>query len=159
LLTAEEQAVDSESHELRDDLSLLAGRAEATLDWVSREPELRPLPVGVFGASTGAAAALVAASRRPELVLAVVSRGGRPDLADAALSAVRTPTLLIVGSEDHAVLELNQLAATRLRAPHRLEVVAGAGHLFQEPGSLEQVSELAAHFFGSLLTPKAPRLD
>jgi putative phosphoribosyl transferase len=159
LLTAEEQAVDAESHELRDDLSLLAGRAEAILDWLGREPELRHLPVGVLGASSGAAAALVAASRRPEQVRAVVSRGGRPDLAEAVLSAVRAPTLLIVGSEDHAVRELNQVAATRLGAPHRLEVVAGAGHLFQEPGSLEQVSELAAHFFGSRLTPKAPKLD
>jgi dienelactone hydrolase len=117
------------------------------VDWLEREPHVSGLPLGLFGASTGAAAALIAAAERPERVRAVVSRGGRPDLADEALPRVAAPTLLVVGSHDHAVLELNHAAAQRMRCPHRIEVVPGATHLFAEPGKLEQAAELAVEFF------------
>lgn len=147
LLTSEEQAIDGETQELQRDLSLLGARGVGIIDWLKGQPTLGELPLGVFGASTGAAAALIAAAERPRQVLAVVSRGGRPDLAERALPGVGAPTLLIVGADDHAVLELNRAAAQRLRAPHRIEVVAGAGHLFEEPGCLERAAELAVQFF------------
>jgi len=141
LLTADEEAVDVRTRELRFDISLLAERVVAIVDWLSDEDDLAPLPVGVFGASTGAAAALVAASRRS--VGAVVSRGGRPDLAGDALAAVDAPTLLIVGGADVQVLELNRAALAELRGAKRLTVVPGATHLFEEPGALDAVAVLA----------------
>jgi putative phosphoribosyl transferase len=128
------------------DIDLLARRLEAVVRWARTQPAAQGLPVGLFGASTGAAAALVAAAALGD-VPAVVSRGGRPDLAGGALPLVRSATLLIVGSRDGEVLELNRLAAARMRAPVRLEVVPGAGHLFEEAGTLEAVAELSARWF------------
>jgi putative phosphoribosyl transferase len=153
LLTAEESEVDARSGALRFDVELLAGRLTGATDWVLEWPGTSGLPIGMFGASTGAAAALVAAARRPTAVRAVVSRGGRPDLAGDALPAVRAPTLLIVGSRDPTVLRLNRQAADRIAAPHRLVVVAGATHLFEEPGALDEVARLAGEWFETYLTP------
>jgi putative phosphoribosyl transferase len=129
------------------DVDLLSRRLEAAAGWVRRWPGLGHVPVSFFGASTGAAAALVASTRLRDLVAAIVSRGGRPDLAAGALERVRAPTLLIVGGDDPEVLELNREAQRRLRAETRLEVVPGAGHLFEEPGALERVADLAAEWF------------
>lgn len=147
LLTAEEEAVDDETAHLRFDIDLLADRLVDATDWLGEAEETRGLPVGYFGASTGGGAALVAAARRPNVVRAVVSRGGRPDLAGAALARVRAPTLLIVGGADHVVLELNGEALERLRCEKKLEVVTGATHLFEEPGALEEVARLARDWF------------
>lgn len=130
------------------DIRLLAERLDAAADWVIRRPELGTLKLGYFGASTGAGAALVAATRRPQRIDAIVSRGGRPDLAGNALEVVRAPTLLIVGGDDEVVLELNQQAASRLTCLHKIVVVPGATHLFEEPGTLEEVARLAADWFG-----------
>ena len=124
---------------------------EAT-DWLKREPTTRGLSIGYFGASTGAAAALVAAARRPSLAGAVVSRGGRPDLAGSALPRVQAPTLLIVGGDDHQVIKLNEEALAELRCEKQLAIVPGATHLFEEPGTLEQVSKLALDWFGQHLS-------
>lgn len=129
------------------DIELLGQRLIDTLDWLDRRPALASLPVGLFGASTGAAAALVAAAARPRRVFAVVSRGGRPDLAAQALPKVKAPTLLIVGGEDTEVLELNRQAMERLRAPAELAVVPGATHLFEEPGALQSVAAEAGQWF------------
>jgi pimeloyl-ACP methyl ester carboxylesterase len=129
------------------DIALLAARLADVLHWVGTERALAALPLGLFGASTGAAAALVAAARNPDGVGAIVSRGGRPDLAGEALDAVRAPTLLIVGGADRVVLALNRQAFARLRAPKALEVVPGASHLFPEPGALEAVIDLARRWF------------
>lgn len=129
------------------DIELLGQRLIDTLDWLDRRPALASLPVGLFGASTGAAAALVAAAARPRRVFAVVSRGGRPDLAAQALPKVKAPTLLIVGGEDTEVLELNRQAMERLRAPAELAVVPGATHLFEEPGALQSVAAKAGQWF------------
>lgn len=129
------------------DIELLGERLVQAIDWVGRQPVLATLHIGLFGASTGAAAALLAAARRPAAVAAVVSRGGRPDLAGDRLPEVQAPTLLIVGGADTDVLDLNRAAARLLRCPHRLEVVAGASHLFEEPGALEEVAALAAAWF------------
>lgn len=142
LLTPTEEEVDLRTRELRFDIALLAERLGAATDWAARQSELRSLAPAYFGASTGAAAALVAASERPN-VRAIVSRGGRPDLADDRLPRVEAPTLLIVGSHDEIVLDLNRLAAARMRAHVRLELVEGATHLFEEPGALDVVAELA----------------
>lgn len=147
LLTAPEEAVDQRTRHLRFDIGLLADRLVGALDWAGDDDATADLPVGLFGASTGAAAALVAAARVPERVGAVVSRGGRPDLAGSALAHVRAPTLLVVGGADLDVLSLNRQAAERLAAPHALEVVPGATHLFPEPGALEHVAELAGEWF------------
>lgn len=154
LLTAEEQALDNETLALRFDIALLGERAVAILDWLEHEPQTGGLPLGLFGASTGTAAALIAAARRPHRVLAVVSRGGRPDLAEGALAVVRAPTLFIVGGDDHAVLQLNRDVAQRLGALHQLEVVTGASHLFEEPGALGEVARLATRFFVERLLAK-----
>ena len=143
LLTPDEERTDLVTRHLRFDIGLLAGRLTAVTDWLARAPETHGLRVGYFGASTGAAAALVAAAERPDLVDAVVSRGGRPDLAGPALPIVRAPTLLIVGERDEQVIELNEHAMARMRAPVRLEIVPGAMHLFEEPGTLEQAARLA----------------
>jgi dienelactone hydrolase len=144
LLTAEEEQVDLRTRELRFDIALLAERVVGAVDWAAAEHEL---PFGAFGASTGAAAALVAAAERPELVRAVVSRGGRPDLAGDALARVPAPTLLIVGSRDPVVLDLNREAMEHMSAETHLEVVEGASHLFEEPGTLDRVAELARDWF------------
>jgi dienelactone hydrolase len=146
LFTADEEQLDLRSRELRFDIGLLARRLVGAIDWLAARfgGELR---VGLFGASTGAAAALVAAAERPKLVAAVVSRGGRPDLAGPALERVTAPTLLIVGGADTQILALNRQAAGRLCAPHRMKVVPGAGHLFEEPGALDEVAHLAGAWF------------
>jgi dienelactone hydrolase len=153
LLTAEEERIDLRTGHLRFDIALLARRVIATIDWLAADSIARDLPVGCFGASTGAAAALIAAAERPQRVGAVVSRGGRPDLAGAALRRVVAPTLLIVGGNDPEVLRLNQLALAALAGEARLEVVPGAGHLFEEPGALERVASLARDWFLQHLSP------
>jgi putative phosphoribosyl transferase len=151
LLTAEEEQVDLRTAELRFDISLLAERVVGAVDWA----EERGLPIGAFGASTGAAAALVAAAERPQLVQAIVSRGGRPDLAGDALPRVEAPTLLIVGGNDQAVLDLNRQAMDQMRAETRLEIVPGASHLFEEPGALDEVVRLARDWFLETLSRPA----
>jgi putative phosphoribosyl transferase len=151
LLTPEEEAADLRGAQLRFDVGLLGDRMIAAVDWLGAQPDTAAAPIGLFGASTGAAAALVAAAARPQAVAAVVSRGGRPDLAGAALAEVRAPTLLVVGGADRQVLRLNEQAAARLAAEHRIEVVPGAGHLFSEPGALEEVARLATAWFGARL--------
>jgi dienelactone hydrolase len=147
LLTPEEEQADLRGGQLRFDIDLLAGRLVHIAGWLSVEPKTRRLPLGLFGASTGAAAALVAAARLPEDVAAVVSRGGRPDLAGDSLGAVRAPTLLIVGGRDEVVLGLNQQALDELRCDKTLEIVPGATHLFEEPGALQAVGALARSWF------------
>lgn len=148
-LTPAEAARDQIDQSLRFRIDLFRHRLLDSLRWLAAQPELVQLfPVGLFGASSGAAAALQAAAERPEAVAALVSRGGRPDLAgEQALAAVQAPTLLIVGAEDPLVLQLNQQAARRLRCPHQLEVVPGASHLFEEPGTLELAARLARDWF------------
>jgi dienelactone hydrolase len=154
LLTAREERIDSVTAELRFDIELLAGRLVAVTDWLAEHRETAGLRVGYFGASTGAAAALVAAAERQDEVCAVVSRGGRPDLAGEALSQVRAPTLLIVGGHDDDVILLNERAFSQLRCTTKLEIVPGATHLFAEEGALERVAELARQWFDLyLLTP------
>jgi dienelactone hydrolase len=143
LLTREEDAIDEQTREYRFDVDRLGYRVVAAIDWAASHPNVARLPVACFGASTGAAAALIAASERPEIVRAVISRGGRPDLAGYALPQVQAPTLLIVGGDDEPVIELNRAAMRRMRAPVQLEIVPGATHLFEEPGALERVSQLA----------------
>jgi len=151
LLTAHEEAVDDQTSALRFDVTTLAERVLSAIDWVAAAPTLKDLPIGLFGASTGAAAALIAASLRPEAVRAVVSRGGRPDLAGAALATVRAPTLLIVGGLDDVVIDLNRQALALLPATKKLVLVPGAGHLFEEPGQLAQVSDFASAWFAKYL--------
>jgi dienelactone hydrolase len=147
LLTAQEEAVDLRTREHRFDIPLLATRLVGATDWIAEQPELRDLPLGFFGASTGAAAALVAAASRPDRVSAVVARGGRPDLAGATLPNVRCPTLLIVGGNDTPVIGMNRDAMSQMTAQVVLEIVPGATHLFVESGALERVAELAAGWF------------
>ena len=155
LLTPEEEAVDARTRRLRFDIGLLAGRLVGAIDWLAGQPESRGLAVGLVGASTGGGAALVAAAERPQAVAAVVSRGGRPDLAGDALPLVRAPTLLLVGEYDEPVIELNERAMARLRAPVKLEIVPWATHLFEEPGALEKVARLARDWFSGHLAPAA----
>jgi dienelactone hydrolase len=147
LLTADEEAVDLRTRHLRFDIGLLAERLVGATDWLRKQPATAPLRVGYFGASTGGGAALVAAAQRPEAVGAVVSRGGRPDLAGPALPRVRAPTLLIVGGADVPVIGMNEEALAQLRCEKRLEIVPGATHLFEEPGTLEEVARLARDWF------------
>jgi dienelactone hydrolase len=147
LLTRGEEEIDERTRRLRFDIELLAGRMVSAVDWLHEHGQTRELPIGLFGASTGAAAALIAAARRPTFVAAVVSRGGRPDLAVGALAEVTAPTLFIVGSRDREVLRLNQDAAKEMSISPTIEVVCGASHLFEEPGTLECVAELAASWF------------
>ena len=147
LLTADEERIEAIDTTLHFDVDLLAERLIAATDWVIGEPVARANAIGYFGASTGAAAALIAAARRPEHVAAVVSRGGRPDLAGAELAAVRAPTLFIVGGLDRHVLELNRSAAARMAAPHELHVVPNATPLFEEAGTIDQVAQLAGDWF------------
>jgi dienelactone hydrolase len=151
LLTREEEAIDVRTAHLRFDITLLGTRLVSAIDWVAAQPDLSTLGVGCFGASTGAAAALVAAAARPSLVRAVVSRGGRADLAGSALPRVKAPTLLIVGGEDTIVIDLNEQAKDRMSAPVELEIVPRASHLFEEPGTLEAVARLAATWFAKYL--------
>ena len=157
LLTPDEEEADRESGHLRFDVGLLARRLAGATHWLRQNPDTRDLPVGYFGASTGAGAALIAAAERPREVGAVVSRGGRPDLAGDTLPLVEAPTLLIVGSDDEPVIRMNEEALGRLRAEKRLEIVPGAGHLFEEPGTLEEVARLAARWFTRHLAPDAGR--
>jgi putative phosphoribosyl transferase len=147
LLTAEEEAHDLRTGHLRFDVGLLGRRVIAAIDWLATDAAAGQLPVGCFGASTGAAAALIAAAERPQRVGAVVSRGGRPDLAGEALPRVTAPTLLIVGGKDVEVLRLNQQALAALAGEARLEIVPGATHLFEEPGALAHVAALARDWF------------
>jgi putative phosphoribosyl transferase len=153
LLTAEENEVDRYTRQFRFDIGLLTERLVGAIDWLGDYELSSGLPIGLFGASTGAAAALRAAAERPEAVAAVVSRGGRPDLAHERLPEVRAPTLLIVGGDDGPVIDLNRRAAERLNVEHRLEIVPGASHLFEEPGTLERVQELARDWFLKYLRP------
>jgi dienelactone hydrolase len=147
LLTGEEEAIDARTAELRFDLDLLASRLVAIVDWARGRDETARLPIGLFGASTGGGAALMAAAARPHEVAAVVSRGGRPDLAGHALGRVAAPTLLIVGGRDYAVLGMNRSAMARMAARVQLAVVPGATHLFEEPGALDRVADLATDWF------------
>jgi dienelactone hydrolase len=158
LLTREEEAIDQHTAHLRFDIPLLAGRLLAATRWLGQESSTRALETGYFGASTGAGAALVAAAAEPERIGAVVSRGGRPDLAGNALPRVRAPTLLIVGGRDLQVLELNRAAMARMQAETRLEIVPAASHLFEEPGTLEVVAHLARDWFLRYLAgPRLPQ--
>jgi dienelactone hydrolase len=149
LLSPAEESADAATGKHRFNIPLLADRLVAAIDWLENEPSTTRLPVGLFGASTGGGAALVAAAKKPDRVVAVVSRGGRPDLAADALPVVQAPTLLIVGGNDGVVIGLNEQARDEMRAETRIEIVPGATHLFEEPGALEQVAELARAWFAS----------
>jgi len=151
LLTPQEESVDQFTREFRFDIERLGRRIVAAIDWLAGQEELSAMSVGCFGASTGAAAALIAAAERQDRVAAVVSRGGRPDLAGGALPRVLAPTLLIVGGADEPVIQLNEEARSRMSANVRLEIVPGATHLFEEPGALDQVSRLALEWFAEHL--------
>ncbi|MBE3064542.1 MAG: dienelactone hydrolase family protein [Spirochaetes bacterium] len=153
LLTEEEEAIDRRTAHLRFDIEMLAGRLVTIIDWLGGRSEMARLPIGLFGASTGGGAALVAAAARPHEVVAVVSRGGRPDLAGPALSRVSVPTLLIVGGFDTPVIQMNRSAMTQMPGDVRLDIVPGATHLFEEPGALERVAMLAAGWFSRYLEP------
>lgn len=152
LLTPDEEAVDQETVDLRFEIDLLAERLTATVDWLKSNPDTRKLRIGLFGAGTGAAAALVSAASRPKAVGAVVSRGGRPDLAGPALRKVKAATLLVVGGDDSTVLELNGEAYQELRCEKKLLIIPGATHLFEEPGALDEVARLARQWFDAHLT-------
>jgi dienelactone hydrolase len=158
LLTAAEGFEDERHGDLRFDIPRLAERLLAVTDWLARRREARGLRLGYFGASTGAAAALTAASERPDVVAAVVSRGGRPDLAPGALPRVAAPTLLIVDEDDEDLLDLNRLAFEQLRCEKRLEVVPGAEELFDEPSALESAADLTLRWFSRHLIQQATRV-
>jgi len=147
LLTAEEEAADDRTGHLRFDIALLADRLGGAIDWLATNVRTEKLEIGLFGASTGGGAALVAAAKRPERIRAVVSRGGRPDLAGEALGEVKAATLLIVGGEDGAVIGMNRDAFKQMHCERRVEVIPGASHLFEEPGTLEEVARLAGDWF------------
>jgi pimeloyl-ACP methyl ester carboxylesterase len=151
LLTPEEERIDNQTRELRFDINLLADRLSAIVKWASEQPTLKDLPIGLFGASTGAAAALVTAAKHPTLVKSVVSRGGRPDLAGESLAKVKAPTMLIVGGHDDAVLVLNEQAKAKMPGEVSLKIVPRATHLFEEPGALAQVADMAASWFWGTL--------
>ncbi len=152
LLTLQEEAEDRYTGHLRFNIDLLSERVVAATDWLTEHPETRSLKIGYFGASTGAAAALAAAAERAQVVGAIVSRGGRPDLAHSSLARVLAPTLLIIGSRDTKVLALNRQAASLLKCEKRIEIVEGATHLFEESGALDQVAQLASQWFAHYLT-------
>lgn len=147
LLTGREEQRDNVTGALRFDIGMLADRLAGTVDWIRARPDLSRMKIGLFGASTGGGAALVAAAERPATIHAVVSRGGRPDLAGSALPRVKAPTLLIVGGDDLPVIDLNQDAYDQMRCERQLKIIPGASHLFEEPGALEQVAELASDWF------------
>jgi pimeloyl-ACP methyl ester carboxylesterase len=151
LLTQQEELVDTRTAHLRFDIELLADRLVGATKGLAEQPATSTLKIGLFGASTGGGAALVAAARLPDRIAAVVSRGGRPDLAGPALRHVQAPTLLIVGGNDFPVIQLNQEAAAQMTAYHELKIIPGAGHLFEEPGALEQVARLARDWFKKYL--------
>jgi putative phosphoribosyl transferase len=153
LLTAAEEDADRRTAEFRFDLEMLAQRLVAIVDWLGGRDDVGALPIGLFGASTGAGAALMAAAARPGAVAAVVSRGGRPDLAGSSLKMVTAPTLLIVGSRDTPVIPLNESAMREMRGQVELRIVSGASHLFEEPGKLEDVAALASEWFTRHLRP------
>ncbi|HTL28238.1 MAG TPA: dienelactone hydrolase family protein [Tepidisphaeraceae bacterium] len=153
LLTRDEEATDDVTSHLRFDIPFLAHRLVDAVEWAGKQTETRDLPIGLFGASTGGGAALFAAAERPQQITAVVSRGGRPDLAGEALLKVRASTLLIVGSRDEPVIEINQSAMDQLTCEKRLAIVPGASHLFEEPGTLEDVARLATAWFSEHLHP------
>jgi putative phosphoribosyl transferase len=155
LLTPEEELIDARTAEHRFNINLLAARLVYVTDWATQQEQARPLPIGYFGSSTGGGAALVAAAELPDIVVAVVSRGGRPDLAGDALPKMQAPTLLIVGGEDHAVIKLNEEARNRMHCEVKLEIVPGATHLFEEPGALERVAQLATEWFVNHASAKA----
>ena len=155
LLTLDEEVIDARTAQLRFDIGLLAERLVAATDWLTQFPDTKHLRIGYFGASTGAAAALAAAALRKDVVGAVVSRGGRPDLAGAALMLVQAPTLLIVGENDGQVIQLNREALAQLRCEKQLMIVPGATHLFEEPGALDVVARLASDWFERDLVPVA----
>ena len=155
LLTREEEEADLRTGHLRFDIGLLAERLSGATDWLMHNPSTQNSRIGYFGASTGAGAALVAAAKRPREVGAVVSRGGRPDLAEDALPLVKAPTLLIVGGKDVHVIGMNKEALERLRVKKELKIVPGATHLFEEPGALEEVARLAADWFAHHLSRSA----
>jgi pimeloyl-ACP methyl ester carboxylesterase len=157
LLTPEEETIDDRTAEYRFDIPMLAGRLVTIVDWLGLRKDTASLPVGLFGASTGGGAALIAAAKRPRDIAAVVSRGGRPDLADAVLPKVTTPALLIVGGFDTPVIQMNRDAMKQMRGEVKLEIVPGATHLFEEPGTLERVAELAGDWFARHLRPEATR--
>ncbi|MFG2041804.1 dienelactone hydrolase family protein [Dactylosporangium sp. NPDC048998] len=159
LLTPDEEQYDASTGGLRFDIAMLAQRLTGIADWAGRRPETAGLPLGLFGASTGAAAALVTAAARPGAVRAVVSRGGRPDLAGEALAAVAAPTLLVVGGLDRTVLQLNEEARAAMTAPVELRIVPGASHLFEEPGALDLVARHAGEWFAAHLVPPTGRSD
>jgi putative phosphoribosyl transferase len=156
LLTQAENETDVRTREWRFNIPLLAQRTVGAVQWVQNQQPLKAMPIGLFGASTGAAAALIAAAEQPRDVSAVVSRGGRPDLAGEALHRVEAPTLLIVGGYDLPVIEMNREAARALSCEHRIEIVPGASHLFEEPGTLEYAAQLAQKWFTSTLTESNP---
>ena len=147
LLTKKEEALDMRTGHLRFDIGMLADRLAGAAEWLSKNPKTSSLRIGLFGASTGGGAALVAAASRPDRIAAVVSRGGRPDLAGRALPRVKAPTLLIVGGDDVPVIEMNQEAYDQMTCERRMEIVPGASHLFEEPGTLEIVARLARDWF------------
>jgi putative phosphoribosyl transferase len=151
LLTTEEQKIDSETMQYRFDIPWLAGRTQAVFEWVRGQSELQQQPVGLFGASTGAAAAVMTAAAFPNQIRAVVSRGGRPDLAQQALARVQAPTLFIVGGHDNVVLDLNRKAMQEMNCIKSLKVIPGATHLFEEPGSLEEVASAASDWFAKCM--------
>jgi dienelactone hydrolase len=151
LLTQEEEDADEFTGEFRFNIDLLAQRLEHATEWVRKNPDTKSLAIGYFGASTGAAAALIAAAKLSEQVKAIVSRGGRPDLAGQFLPNVKAPTLLIVGGDDTQVIELNEQASTQMRAERKIVVVPGATHLFEEPGKLEEVARLAISWFSTYI--------
>jgi putative phosphoribosyl transferase len=151
LLTKEEEQIDLQTREYRFDINLLSKRLDLTTRWLQINNDTKQLNIGYFGSSTGAAAALIAASKNSDIIKAVVSRGGRTDLADNYLSMVNAPTLLIVGSFDTFVLQINQETIKRLKNENKLEIISGASHLFEEPGKLEIVANLAAEWFNKYL--------
>jgi len=159
LLTPAEEAVDLRTAHLRFDVGLLSERLVAATDWLMQRSKTRHLPLGYFGASTGAAAALIAAAERPDAVRAVVSRGGRPDMAGPALARVQAPTLLIVGEADFLVVRLNQEAFAKLTCEKRLVIVPGATHLFEEPGALDEVAHLAREWLERYLALAEARVS
>lgn len=154
LLTPDEETTYQESQELRFNITFLAERLIDATQWIAQNLNIQKLKIGYFGASTGAAAALVAAAQFPDAVGAVVSRGGRPDLAASSLANVQAPTLLIVGEQDAPVIEMNEQALAQLSREKRLEIVSGASHLFEEPGALEEVAKMAGKWFEQYLVKR-----
>lgn len=156
LLTPEEEVIDERTGQHRFDLDMLAARLVAIIDWLAQRPATASLPIGLFGASTGGGAALMAAAARPHAIAAVVSRGGRPDLAGEALARVRAPTLLVVGGDDAPVIQMNRDAMRLMYGDVMLEIVPDATHLFEEPGALDRVAALAGNWFSQYLAMGAP---